>query len=95
MFIKILKLLKNNISSKSADIFNTLFSTDVFLTILKVTKVSTVYKKDSKLDFTNYQPISLLSNIEKLLEKLLRILEKTKVKRIWLCYCRWFAKSFW
>ena len=82
MFIKILKLLKNNISSKSADIFNTLFSTGVFLTILKVTKVSTVYKKDSKLDFTNYQPISLLSNIEKLLEKLLRILEKTKVKRI-------------
>ena len=30
-----------------------------------------VYKKDSKLNFSNYRPISLLSNIEKILEKLI------------------------
>ena len=30
-----------------------------------------VYKKDSKLDFLNYRPISLLSNIEKILKKLM------------------------
>ena len=76
--MRILKLLKNNISSRLSDIFNISFSTCVFLTILKVTKVLPVYKKDSKLDFPSYQPISLLSNIEKILEKLLKILEKVE-----------------
>ena len=34
-------------------------------------KVVPVFKKDSKLDYSNYCPISLLSNIEKILEKLI------------------------
>ena len=42
---KILKLLKNDISSRLADIFNISFSTGVFPTILKVFKVVPVYKK--------------------------------------------------
>ena len=37
----------------------------------KVAKVIPDYKKDSKLDFSNYCPISLLSNIEKILERLI------------------------
>ena len=65
---KILKLLKNAISSQLADIFNVSFSTGVFPTILKIAKIVLVYKKDSKLDFSIYRPISLLSNIEKILE---------------------------
>ena len=69
MPVKILKLLKNDVSSQLADIFNISFSTGVFPTILKVAKVFPVNKKDSELDFSNYQPISLLSNIEKILEK--------------------------
>ena len=68
---KILKLLKNDIFSQLADIFNISFSTGVCPTILKVAKVVLVYKKNSKLDFSNYWPISLLSNIEKILEKLM------------------------
>ena len=68
---KILKLLKNDIFSQLADIFNISFSTGVFPTILKVVKVGPVYKKDFKLDFSNYRPISLLSNIEKILERLM------------------------
>ena len=54
-----------------ADIFNISFSTGVFPTILKVAKVVPVHKKDSKLDFSNYRPVSLLSNIEKILERLI------------------------
>ena len=69
--IKKLKLLKNDISSQLSDIFNISFSTGVFPTKLRVSKVVPVYKKDSKLDFSNYQPISLLSNIEKILETLM------------------------
>ena len=45
--------------------------TGVFPSVLKVAKVVPVFKKDSKLDYSNYHPISLLSNIEKILEKLI------------------------
>ena len=52
-------------------LFNLSFKTDVFLSVLKTAKVIPIYKKDSKLDYSNYRPISLLSNIEKVLEKLM------------------------
>ena len=45
--------------------------TGVFLSVLNTAKVVPVFKKDSKLDYSNYCPISLLSNIEKILEKLM------------------------
>ena len=43
----------------------------VFPSALKLAKVIPVHKKDSKLDFSNYIPISLLSNLDKILEKLM------------------------
>ena len=39
--------------------------TSVFLSVLKTAKVVPVSKKDSKLNYSNYCPISLLSIIEK------------------------------
>ena len=42
----------------------------VFPSVLKTAKVVPVFKKDSKLDYSNYRLISLLSNNEKTLEKL-------------------------
>ena len=45
--------------------------TGVFPYVLKTAKVVPVFKKDSKLNYSNYRPISLLSNIEKILEKLM------------------------
>ena len=45
--------------------------TGVFPSVLKTAKVVPVFKKDSKLDYSNYRPISLLSNVEKILEKLM------------------------
>ena len=44
--------------------------TAVFLSVIKTAKVVSVFKKDSKLDYSNCHPISLLSNIEKILENL-------------------------
>ena len=41
----------------------------VFSSVLKTAKVVSVFKKDTKLDYSNYLPISLLSTIEKILEK--------------------------
>ena len=43
--------------------------TGVFPSVLKTGKVVPVFRKDSKLDYSNYYPISLLTNIEKILEK--------------------------
>ena len=45
--------------------------TGVFPGVLKTAKVVSVFKKDSKLNYSNYRSISLLLNIEKILEKLI------------------------
>ena len=42
--------------------------TGVFLVVLKTAKVVPVLKKDSKLDYSNYHPISLLLDIGKIPE---------------------------
>ena len=41
--------------------------TGVFPSGLKTARVVPVFKKDSKLNYRNYRPVSLLSNIEKIL----------------------------
>ena len=43
--------------------------TGVFPSVFTTAKAVPVFKKDSKLHYSNYRPISLLSNIEKILEK--------------------------
>ena len=45
--------------------------TVVFSSVFKTAKVVSVFKNYSKLDYSNYCPISLLSNMEKILEKLM------------------------
>ena len=45
--------------------------TVVFPSVLKTAEVVPVFKKDSKLDYSNYRLIPLLSNVEKILEKLM------------------------
>ena len=58
-------------NSQLSEIFNISFSCGVFPSILKTAKVILVHKKDSKLDFSNYRPISLLFDVKKFLEKLM------------------------
>ena len=67
----VLKHFNSEISVVLADLFNLSFSTGVFPSILKTSSVLPLFKKGSKLDCGNYRPISLLSNISKLLEKLM------------------------
>ena len=64
-------LLKNEILKQLADLFNLSFMTGVFPSVFKTVKVVLVFKKDSKLDYSSYSPTSLLSNIEKILEKII------------------------
>ena len=47
------------------------FTSVVFPSTLKIVNVAPFHKKDSKLDFSNYRPISFLSNLDKILKKLI------------------------
>ena len=69
--VKILKLLKNDISQQLSDIFNMSFLTGQFPSVLKIDKVIPIHKNQSKVDYASYRSISLLSNIEKVVEKLM------------------------
>ena len=67
--VKILHLLKTEISLPLSIIFNISLNTGTLPDILKLSEVIQIYKKDSKLITSNYGPISLLANINKLFEK--------------------------
>ena len=67
---EVLHLLQDQISNHPAIIWNLSFSTGVFPAILKTAKVIPVHKKNSKPEVSNYRPISALSNIDKIFQKL-------------------------
>ena len=54
-------------------LFNCSFKLGMFPDCLKVAKVLPVYKSGKKTELCNYRPISILSNISKVLEKLIHI----------------------
>ena len=68
------------------------FTSGVFISALKFAKVVPVHKKDSKLDFSNYRQISLLSNLDKILEKLMytRIFTFLNNNKLFLPFTIWF-----
>ena len=68
--VSILHLLVDLISSHLETIFNISFVTGKHPNLFKLSKTIAIYKKGSKLLTSNYRPISLLSNLNKVLEKL-------------------------
>ena len=68
---QILKLICSDISCPLADITNLSFVTGQFPDALKLFKVIPIYKKGSTLEPSSYCPISLLSNIKKIFEKIM------------------------
>ena len=64
-----LHLIKGIISEPLSKLFNCSFETGLFPDLMKNAKVIPVFKNGSKLACNNYRPISLLSNISKLIEK--------------------------
>ena len=68
---KILYLVKQKLSELLSEIFNISFSTGNYPDILKVGKVVPIHKKGSPIEVSNYRPITLLSNIDKILEKMM------------------------
>ena len=70
--MRILKLICDDISIPISKLINRSFETGIFPSLLKTSKVVPVFKnKGSPLEVSNYRPISLLSNIEKIYEKVM------------------------
>ena len=68
---EILKLIKPNICHPLKEIINLSFATGIYPDILKIAKVIPIFKnKGDELLVSNYRPISLLSNVNKIFEKL-------------------------
>ena len=69
--VKQLKDMKSEISIPLSTLTNLSFHTGIFPSSLKLARVMPIFKKGDQQDCNNYRPISVLSNIRKLIEKLL------------------------
>ena len=93
---KIMKLAKEFIANNLFVLFNFPFSQGIFPVKLKIAKILPVFKKGSKLESQNYRSISLLSNLDKIIEKLMhkRLVEFLNQQKILYCKQYGFRKGF-
>lgn len=82
--VSILKLIKKQISKVLSHLINSSFVAGNFPYLLKISKVVPVYKKGCTKDMTNYRPISILSNVSKIYEKIVynRLIEFLEVNNL-------------
>ena len=81
---KLLKILSPAISETLSNIFNKSFALGVFPDQMKLAMITPIFKGGSKLDVSNYRPVSVLPTISKVLEKpmltrLAKYLDKSKI----------------
>ena len=69
--IKVIKMNKDIFANFITDHFNYCIANGEFPDELKHTDVIPVHKKNEKCNKTNYRPVSILTNISKIYEKLL------------------------
>ena len=67
----LLKILNEHTATPLCDILNNSFSNGIFPDMMKLVKVIPLYKKTSPEDPSSYRPISLLSVLSKITEKLM------------------------
>ena len=68
---KLFKMFSEALSKPLTDLINLSFSKGIFPDVLKLAQVIALFKKGEKTDKNNYRPISLISNVSKILEKLM------------------------
>lgn len=68
---KILKFIIDPLANILTQIFNLSLEQGLFPDALKITKVFPILKSGSSSDLTNYRPISVVSSISKILEKIM------------------------
>ena len=68
---QVMKQIKDVISTPSSKLINRSFHNGVFSNILKIAKLIPIFKSESRVVCNNYRPTSLLSNMVKIMEKLI------------------------
>ena len=68
---KILKIAREIVSLPLSELINNSISKGIFPDICKLAQVIAIFKNDSRLPCNNNRPISLLSNISKISEKVI------------------------
>ena len=68
---KFINLCAPYISEPLANIFNCSIINGDYPELLKIARVTPIYKKGTKSDLSNYRPISVLSQVNKVFEKIL------------------------
>ena len=69
---KILKQIINPIAKVLTHIFNFSIEKGIFPDCFKISKVVPIFKKGSTFELSNYRPISIVSTISKILEKIMK-----------------------
>ena len=82
--VKLIKMIKDQITGPLTELINISFTTGCCPEILKYAKVIPIYKANSPMDVKNYRPISILPIFNKIMEKLMHervisFLEKNNV----------------
>ena len=69
----IIKEIHETISMPLSILINKSFTTGVFSNMCKIAKAVSIFKSETSFVYNNYRPISVLSNIGKIIEKLIRL----------------------
>ena len=87
IFLKLAPIISIFISN----LCNRSLENGVYPEILKLARVIPIHKKGSKLDISNYRPISLLSNTNKIFEKVMHLRIRNHFERSKLLYMLQFG----
>ena len=68
---KLLRAAENSIHESLLVIFNLILNTSIFPDEMKLPKIIPIYKSEEKTDCGKYKPISVISAVAKILEKLI------------------------
>ena len=85
--IKIMKLTKDCLAN-NVSVFLLFFSSGTFPDRLKTAKILAMFSKGSKLECPDYRPISLLSNLDKIIEKLIHNTSMEFLNEQKIVYCK-------
>ena len=77
----LLRKLSSILAFPISNLCNRSLEYGIFPEILKLAQVIPIHKKESKLDVSNYRPISLLSNINKIFEKVMCLRIRNHLER--------------